>query len=153
MYSKAEVAQLRQAFWTTFGQYMAPVPSAEGMPTNWINYKTGYKNLYFRLHADNRRATIGIELTHSDAEIRQLFFEQFEQLKTMLEETLGEPWRWELEAQDANGQSISRIYQELQPVNLFNRDDWPQLISFFKPRLIALDEFWSNAQYAFEELR
>lgn len=71
----------------------------------------------------------------------------------MLEETTGETWIWEAEAQDANGQTLSRIYQELKPVNLFNRDDWPQLISFFKPRLVALDEFWSTAQYAFDELR
>ena len=49
MYSKAEATQLRQAFWTAFGQYMAPVPSAEGETTNWINYKTGFKHLYFRM--------------------------------------------------------------------------------------------------------
>jgi hypothetical protein len=153
VYSKAEIAQLRQAFWTAFGQYMAPVPSAEGWPTNWINYKTGLKHVYFRMHADNRQARIGIELTHSDAGIRELFFEQFLELKTLLHETLGEPWRWELHATDANGLPLSRISAELQPVNLFNRDDWPALISFFKPRLIALDEFWSGAQYAFEELR
>jgi hypothetical protein len=77
VYSKAEATQLRQAFWTTFGQYMAPVPSAEGVPTNWINYKTGLKHVYFRMQADNRLASIGIELTHPDAGIRELFFEQF----------------------------------------------------------------------------
>lgn len=153
MYSKAEVAQLRQAFWTTFGQYMAPVPSFDGWPTNWINYKTGIKHVYFRMQADNRRASIGIELTHPDAGVRELFFEQFQELKTLLHETLGEPWRWELHATAANGLTLSRIYTEMQPVNLFNRDDWPTLISFFKPRLVALDEFWSGAQYAFEGLR
>ncbi|HEX8427739.1 DUF4268 domain-containing protein [Hymenobacter sp.] len=153
MYSKTEVSQIRQAFWTTFGQYMAPVPSAEGGPTNWINYKTGLKHVYFRLHADGRRASTAIELTHPDAGIRELFFEQFRELQPMLHETLGESWQWEPETEDANGQPISRIYQELQPVNLFNRDDWPKLISFFKPRLVALDEFWSTAQYTFDELR
>jgi len=153
MYSKAEATQLRQAFWTTFGQYMAPVPSAEGMPTNWINYKTGLKHVYFRMQADNRRASIGIDLTHPDAGVRELFFEQFLELKTLLHETLSEPWRWELHATDANGLPLSRIYTEMEPVNLFNRDDWPTLISFFKPRLVALDEFWNDAQYAFESLR
>jgi hypothetical protein len=153
MYSKAEVSQLRQAFWTTFGQYMAPVPSAEGLSTNWINYKTGLKNVYFRMQADNRRATISIELTHSDEDIRALYFEQFLALKTVLHEALGEAWQWEPDALDEHGQPLARIYQVLQPVNLFNRDDWPQLISFFKPRIIALDEFWSNAQYAFDDLR
>jgi hypothetical protein len=153
MYSKAEASQLRQAFWTTFGQYMAPVPSAEGLPINWINYKTGLKHVYFRLHADGRRASIGLELTHPDAGVRELFFEQFLELKALLHEAVGESWRWEPEAADATGQPLSRIFTELHPANLFNRDDWPQLISFFKPRLMALDEFWSTAQYAFDALR
>jgi hypothetical protein len=153
VYSKAEAAQLRQAFWTTFGQYMTPVPSHDGWPVSWINYKTGLKHVYFRMQADNRRASIGIELTQPDVGVRELFFEQFEELKNLLHETLGEPWRWELHATDANGLPLSRIHTEMQPINLFNRDDWPALISFFKPRLVALDEFWSGAQYAFEGLR
>ena len=153
MYNRAEATQLRQAFWTTLGQYMAPVLSAEGMPANWINYKTGLKNVCFRMHADTQRATIGIELTMPDAGIRALFFEQFEEMKTLLHETMGETWTWEPAARDANGQPLSRIYTALAPANLFSRDDWPALISFFKPRLIALDAFWSDAQYAFEALK
>ena len=153
MYSKTEATQLRQAFWTTFGQYMAPVQSTEGLPTNWINYKTGLKNVYFRMEADARRASIGIELTEPDAGIRALFFEQFEELKPLLHETLGETWTWEAAATDVHGLPMSRIYEELAPVNLFSRDDWPTLISFFKPRLMALDAFWSDAQYTFEALK
>ena len=153
MYSKTEASQLRQAFWTAFGQYMAPVPSAEGGPVSWLNYKTGLKSVYFRLRADGHHATIGIELTHPDAEIRALFFEQFRQLRPLLEEATGEVWTWQAAAPTADGPPHSRIYRTLHPVNLFNRDDWPRLISFFKPRLVALDEFWSTAQYAFDALR
>ncbi|HEX8505329.1 MAG TPA: DUF4268 domain-containing protein [Hymenobacter sp.] len=153
MYSKAEATQLRQAFWTAFGQYMAPVPSAEGETTNWINYKTGLKHVNFRMQADNRRASIGIELTHPDAGIRELFWEQFLELRTLLHETLGEAWTWDADATTEHGLPYSRIYAELGPVNLFNREDWPALISFFKPRIIALDAFWSDAQYTFEALK
>jgi hypothetical protein len=153
MYTKAEATQLRQAFWTTFGQYMAPVPSAEGDTTNWINYKTGIKHLYFRMQADNRRAFIAIELNHPDAGIRELFWEQFLELKTLLHETLGENWVWEANTLDAQGLPLSCIYQELSGVNIFNRDDWPKLISFFKPRIMALDAFWADAQYTFEALK
>ncbi|MBC7447273.1 MAG: DUF4268 domain-containing protein [Hymenobacteraceae bacterium] len=154
MYSKAEATQLRQAFWTALGQYMAPVPSAEGDTTNWINYKTGVKHVYFRLQADQRGAAIGIELTHPDAGIRELFFEQFREVKTLLHEALGEPWTWEADAPDAHGLLHSRIYTELQPsANLFDRNDWPALISFFKPRMIALDAFWADAQWRFEALK
>ena len=153
MYTKAEASQLRQAFWTTFGQYMTPVPSAEGWPVNWINYKTGIKHLYFRMQADNRRASIAIEMTQPDAGIRELFFEQFLELRTLLHETLGEEWIWEPEATDANGQPLARIYQEQNGVNVFDRESWPRLISFFKPRIVALDAFWTDAQYTFEALK
>ncbi|QCR25065.1 DUF4268 domain-containing protein [Pontibacter sp. SGAir0037] len=153
MYTREQASQLRQAFWTAFGQYIAPHPSAEGMKTNWLNYKTGFKNLYFRMVAEKKSASIGIEMTHPDAELQQLFFEQFEQLKALLHETLGEEWEWELHTTDDNGRTISRIYKEIEKVNVFNKDDWPALISFFKPRIIALDEFWSDAKYSFEELK
>ena len=153
MYSKAEASQLRQAFWTTFGQYMAPIPSADGWPVSWVNYKTGLRGVHFRLHADNRRAHLAIELTQADAGVRELFYEQFVELKPLLHAALGEEWTWEPAATTEHGQPLSRIYRELAPANLFSRDDWPALISFFKPRLLALDAFWSGAQYAFEELR
>ncbi|GAC1370139.1 MAG: hypothetical protein NVSMB30_08550 [Hymenobacter sp.] len=153
MYSKAEATRLRQAFWTALGQYMAPVPSAEGQSTNWINYKTGLKHVYFRMQADNRQACIGIELTHPDPGIRELFYEQFTEVRALLHEALGETWTWEADAVDSNGLPLSRIYTELSPANLFDRDDWPALISFFKPRLMALDAFWTDAQYAFEALK
>lgn len=153
MYTREEASQLRQAFWTTFGQYMTPVPSAEGLPVNWINYKTGFRHLYFRMQADKRNATVGIEMTHPDAGIQELFFEQFSEIRHILEEHTGEEWEWELHATDAYGKTISRIYTEMAPVSIFNKEDWPRLISFFKPRIMALDAFWSDAQYTFEALR
>lgn len=153
MYTRDQASQIRQAFWTTFGQYMAPVPSAEGRKMNWPNYKTGLKHVYFRMSATNKEASIGIELTHPDTGIRELFYEQFLELRPYLHDTLEETWEWEQNFVTAEGETFSRIYLTLKQVNVFNREDWPRIISFFKPRIIALDEFWSNAQHAFDELR
>lgn len=153
MYTKEQASQLRLAFWTAFGQYMSPIPSAEGLKANWSNYKTGIKHVYFRMYADQRRAFISIELTHPDEGIQELYFQQFEELKNMLHDGLGEEWQWEPRSPDEHGKIISRICREISSVNLFNREDWPKLISFFKPRIMALDAFWSDARYTFEELR
>ena len=153
MYSRQEAAQLKKEFWTVYGQYMSPVLSAEGEKVSWLNYKTGEKAIFFRLHADNKIATIAIELSHGDAGLRQLYFEQFRQLKKFLEKATDEEWLWQSAAIDDYGKSISRIYTELHDVSVFKREDWPRLISFFKPRLIALDEFWNNVKYSFEALR
>src|SRR3954468_13461293 len=153
MYSKQEASQLRQEFWTAFGQYMSPILSSEGEKTNWINYKTGEKDIFFRMNADNKKASIGIELTHKYDDVQEIYFEQFQQLKNLLVDTLHEEWTWQLHTYNEQGKQISRIYTEIKGVSVFKRKDWPQLISFFKPRIIALDEFWSAAKHAFEAWR
>ncbi len=153
MYTREEASTLRQAFWTTFGQYMSPILSAEGLKVNWVNYNTHLKNVLFRMHADQKKASIAIEINHPDTEIQELFFQQFLDLQNLLHETVGETWKWELHYTDENNRIYSRIVKEISPVTIFNRDDWPTVISFLKPRIIALDEFWTNAQYSFESLR
>ncbi len=153
MYSKDEASQLRHAFWTTFGQYIAPQLSAEGMKINWVNYKTGVKNLHFRMEAGQRSASIAIEITHADSGIRELFFEQFVEFKEMLHTALQEDWQWQLHIADERGKTISRIFKQTEGISIFNKNDWPELISFLKPRIIALDEFWSDAKYAFDSLK
>ena len=153
MYSKQEALQLKQQFWTSFGQYMAPVLSAEEEKINWINYKTGEKNIYFRMDADNKKASIAIEITHQDEGLQDLYFEQFQQLKILLHDTLQEEWAWSLHQRNEQAKYISRIYTEIDEVSIFKKSDWPQLISFFKPRIIALDAFWSIAKHIFEAMR
>ena len=150
MYTKQEASRQRQAFWTTFGRYMQPVLSADGEKTNWINYKTGKPGIYFKMDADNKRAGIAIEIAVADDAARRGYYEQFVQLKEMLHETLGEGWTWQQDVQDEYGKTTSRIGKEITGVNINNNEQWPELISFFKPRIIALDAFWGMAKYGFE---
>ncbi|MCB0562927.1 MAG: DUF4268 domain-containing protein [Phaeodactylibacter sp.] len=155
MYTREQASRARQAFWTAFGQYLAPHPGSEGLKVkvNWANYKTGFRGLYFQMYADNKEAFIGIVMKQTDPDLRALFYEQFEELKPVLHSCLNEQWRWEAEASGEHGQPQSRIYTTLSPVSIFRQEEWPQLISFFKPRIIALDEFWSMGKYHFEPLR
>lgn len=151
MYSRGEASQIRQEFWTAFGKYLAPIPSAEGFKINWINYHTRIPEVFFRMDAGAKSATISISIEHRDAGLRELFFEQFLELKEMLHGTLEEEWDWQLHA-GSGEREITRISKELSGVSIFNKDQWPDLISFFKPRIIALDIFWENARYSFESL-
>src|SRR6185436_1212998 len=141
MFKRDEASLLREEFWTTFGKYMGPVPSAEGMKINWINYRTTIKDVYFRMDANQKAATISITLEHKDEGIRELYFQQFEEFKTLLHGALEEEWEWQLHAQVTADKVIGRIYKEITGVSVFNKDQWPELISFFKPRIIALDRF------------
>lgn len=153
MYSREQAFQMKQSFWTAFGQYMAPVPSSEGLKVNWVNYKTGLKDVFFRLKADNKKASIGIDIAHSDLGLQELFFQQFLELKNLLHGYLNEEWNWELHTNDVSGKVVSRISKDLCGVSVFNEHDWHQMITFFKLRMIALDEFRTDAKYTFDALK
>jgi hypothetical protein len=153
MYSRQHASLLKQEFWTVFGQYMKPVLSSEGEKVNWINYKTGVKNIFFKMEAGGDEASIGIEMNHEPIEIQKLYFDHFLQLKQQFMIAAGEGWQWQLHTLNVTNKVISKIETRIQNVNIFQKEDWPRLISFFKPRIIALDEFWNRVKYGFEGLR
>src|SRR5688572_18125220 len=118
MYSRAEATKIRTEFWIAFGQYMKPVPNAHGRRINWPNYRTGIKNVYFRMKAEQEFASVGIEIGHPDEEMQELFFDQFRELKNLLKASLGEEWDWKLHAKNEMGQTVSKIEKILPDVNV-----------------------------------
>lgn len=152
MYSKQQASALRQAFYTAFGTYMAPILSADEEPQNWINYKTGVKQILIRMDTPNRGASVGFVLTHPDSLLRLQVFDQLQQLQGILNETTGfADWIWEPTTYNQTGQEISRVYVSIERASVLNKADWPELISFFKARLIALDQFWRLVKFQFED--
>ncbi len=150
MYSKQEASQLNQEFWTTLGQYMAPIPSAEGGKINWVNYKTGVKNIRIVMKAEIKTAWIAIELSHKDPAQQQADFEKLAGLKTVIETGTPSSWHWKLLDVDSHGKTVSTVSAKLENVSVLNKNDWPTLISFFKTHLISLDKFWSEYKFIFE---
>ena len=122
--------------------------SASGKKVNWSNYKTGVNDIYIRLNCDHKKAIISIEFQHKDAEIRELFLEQFLQLKTVFHSQVCEEWEWDPLANTETGQQIMRVSKTRNGVNLYNKNDWHEVFTFFESRLLAIDSFW----YEFGEL-
>lgn len=149
MYSDKERSLVREQFWAAFGVYIAPVFSAEGQKINWVNYKTGLKDIRFVLEVENDIAYIGMAFRHPDPYIQDLQFEKLLQFKTVFEQTVGESWQWERKV-IRDGKMISHVYMVMQGPSIMNRANWPVFISFFKPKIIAMDQFWSNYKFAFE---
>ena len=153
MYTKQDISRQKQAFWTAFGRYLKPILSADGEEISWLNYKTGNKHLGFRMDVDTRQAILSVVLDHPDAATRQTHYDRLTQLRPIFADSLEEDdWTWQPGATDEHGRSISTIQKQLDGVNLFRNEDWPAIISFLKPRIIALDAFWSMVKYQFSNL-
>jgi hypothetical protein len=152
MYTKAEASAVKQKFWTSFGKYMQPVPSATGEKVNWINYKTGIKGIYFKMDAGKDFAHISIEIFLPNKELENLYYKTFRNFTKQFEKVVGAGWKVENDFITKDNKAISIIYTELHNVNIFKESDWPSIIAFLKKNMIALDSFWDMCKPAFELL-
>ncbi|QES89718.1 DUF4268 domain-containing protein [Rhizosphaericola mali] len=153
MYSKEENFQFKKDFWTALGQYLKPIPNSEGEEINWINYKTGIRQLNFRMDLDRKNAQIAIEITRNDNSERLAIYEKFESLKTIFNETMQEDWIWQESFSNEHKKIISIIYKKLPDVSINVKENWPTVITFFKERIIKLDEFWNDTKVAFDQFK
>ncbi len=149
MYTKQEASGIRQAFWTTFGQYLSPIPGAGGTRINWVNYKTGLRDVYIKMDATDMEANIAIVLTHKERERQFALYNKLFIMKPELEMTLMEEWIWDRDAYQ-EGRMVCRIYINLPGVSIFKKGDWPRMITFLKDRIIRLDSFWFNKKELLE---
>lgn len=143
-------SQISSQFWMMFGKYMAPVLSAEGEKINWINYKTGVRNLRFKMQVNKSSITIAIELEHLDILLQQQQFEILLNFKKQFHTICGSNWNWKKEVIAADNKVTARVEATLESVSILNQSQWPDIISFLKTNLIVLDEFWCKFRFAFE---
>lgn len=142
---------LTKQFWTVFGQYMAPIPSADGEKINWINYKTEVRFIRFRLQSINTIASVAIELSHPDSNVQEQQFEQLGLFKKQFQQICGTDWRWRKMNKDEENKITCSIETSIENVSIMNESQWPQIISFFKPRLISLDNFWCSYKFVLQD--
>ena len=138
MYNPQEASQIRQQFWTTLGQYLAPIPSASGLKVNWINYKTGVQAIRFKMDVLHKHAFAGVEI-NGTTETRSDLYRMF----LLFKHDFPENYLWVETTEDADGRAVSRIYKSLDGCTPLNNADWPELIAFFKEQIIAFDQFWA----------
>lgn len=152
MFSKEESRRLTKLFWTSYGKFMGKHQSCHGKHIKWVNYKTGVKDVYFRLKADKKAAEITIDIQHKDDGIRELFFGQFLELKAVFTDMVGE-WTWEKDIYNESGIQISKIYITYpDKINIYIQDTWGGCFHFFEENFVALDEFWAEFNDLFKQL-
>ena len=130
MYSKSEKKKYILDFWNGFGLHMKKYNADFGR-VRWVNYRSNVKDIFFRLNVDNKAATFSIEMQHKDEGLRELFFEQFNELKIVLAYNIQEELIWEKKAFNQNNQAISGLFSDLNNVSIYNEKDLPSIFLFF----------------------
>ena len=144
MFSKEEAKKMREEFWDSFNQLSAARRTRKKLPGNWMLTQTGIKALNLKFHVDRKVAQVGIDLETRNMDKRIELFEKLETLKKLLEDTMGSPMNWELDYIRENGKSVSRIYVQLEDVDIYNRDAWAKAHQFMYEHMMKLESFYNE---------
>jgi hypothetical protein len=142
MFSKEEAKQLREEFWDSFKRMSSGRRARKKLPENWTLAQTGIKALNLRFHVDREVAQVGIDLETRNMDKRIELFEKLESLKKLIEEAMESSMIWELEYIRENGKSVSRIYLQLEDVDIYNRDTWQAAHKFMYENMMKLEAFF-----------
>lgn len=153
MYSKSEAQKIRTEFWSAFGLLMKPVPSASGKRVNWLNYRTGAKGIFLRSHVDRNTAISALDIDTNDSDYKELYLEQFDELKAIMRSSLPFEMYFSECFIRENETEVTRFYMIIEGVNLYRKEDWPEIFGFLKTSLIAWDEFWTDFKDLFLQLQ
>jgi hypothetical protein len=143
MLSKTERKAFNEAYWFTVKKELNKTPDVEGRFIQWLRYPTKIKELFVRLKVDSRHAMVSIDIQSKDAGIREIIFEQFTELRKVLEDETG-PAIWIAEWENEQQQTLSSIQWKLDGVSQFNEEDTLQIIAFYRDKLTGFDRFYKT---------
>ena len=133
MFSKAESKKLRQQFWTSFGIVFR---------RKWLLYDTGIKEIQLKFTFNQKFAQVSIDIFDEDPLIRPYYFEKLLSLKNILiSEYLSEAI-FDEEYILPEGKIISRVYVQLENVNIHNRNQWPEVMKFLNVTMEQMEDFF-----------
>ena len=144
MLTRDESKHLREEFWERFRNYSAVRRKQKGKSGLWIMNHTKIPQLKLKFEFGKEKAIVGIDIETRNVDKRIELFGKLEQFKTILETTMGSEMKWELEYLLENGKSISRIYTEKSDVNIYNKEDWPEVFPFLYKNMMKLEKFYEE---------
>ena len=146
MFSKDEAKTLREEFWDSFKALSGRRRASKKLPGNWMLSQTGIKALNLRFHVDREVAQVGIDLETRNMDKKIELYEKLESLKKLLEGAMESPLIWELEYIRENGKAVSRIYLQMEGVDIYKRDTWAEAHKFMYANMMKLETFFLEYQ-------
>ena len=144
MFSREEKKSLNTTFFNQFVRHMSRHHSKGGGGGRWESYKTGVKGLYFRM-LTAPVVGIAIDIQQKDPEIRALLYDQFVELRRLLEAEWGDGVNYEQSHYLESGLEVSRISITLENAYFYDKEQWTAILNWFELNLLGLDAFWDTA--------
>jgi len=133
MFSREESKKVRQEFWTSFGKQY---------PRKWLLYNTKIKDVTLKFTFTTKKAQVSIDIEPNDDLIKQYYYDKFVSLKNIISTEYLENVILDDQYELENRKIISRVYVEIQDVNIHNKNHWEVVMIFLADNMIKLEGFF-----------
>lgn len=103
---------------------------------NWISGAVGYSGLTYNCVVTKKLSRVEIYIGRSDKELNKKIFDFLFSKKDEIETVFGNKLNWE--RMDEN--TTSKIFFSIQDLNVFDEEDWDNIIDFFCINIVKLKE-------------
>lgn len=141
MLSKEAQKDWNIRFWNGFKNEMKAYNSSNGRRINWLTYPTDIKHMYLRMVCEKDGVALHFDSQFSDQGIRDIVWEQLEELMSLINAQMNYPSIWTRGFQTKEGLVIDRISWKLNNVNYLKEEEWPIIYDFLKNRIVEFDKF------------
>lgn len=142
MYSKEVSKKIRLQYWNRFKSWSGRKRIKQGKKGRWMMNDTGMKQLKLKFHFDEQIAQACIEVDTKNLDKRIEIWEKLESLRSILEKKAAFQLQWALDYQLDNGKTVSRVYDQMNNVNIYNNECWKTVNDFLFSRMSVLEEFY-----------
>jgi len=150
MITKEEKARLKAQFIQNLENETSLHRNAHRKNMNWLQYRTGLKDIYLRLEIFEDQVTLCFDFQHRNDGIRNLMFEQLTEMRAMLNGMSPGEWDWEGEVpHPVTGLKITRISRTPQNLSLYEEKDHSAIVKELTAYYRAFDKFWFEAKDVF----
>ncbi|MBP2025091.1 hypothetical protein J2Z71_000616 [Peptoniphilus stercorisuis] len=131
---------VRLDFWTQVLQEMNEksdlYKNVSPSKDNWLSCGCGYTGLAYSFVVTGNYARIELWINRGTQEENKEIFDNIYTYKEKLESSFGDKFDW----QRRDDGKASRIAYWLRDVNVFNEEDWPQMIDFLTSNMIKFEK-------------
>lgn len=131
-------------FWSGFKLLMRQHNTKTRRGVNWLKYPTDIKDVYLRLHCDNHGAFVFFDFQFKSPSVREIVWEQMQELKVVLEKEMGTQGIWTKDLTASEGFVFDRISWENRSFNYYHQEEWKSIYIYLKERILAFDRFYQD---------
>lgn len=135
MFSREESKSIREEFWTEFGQKYQ---------RKWILYNTKIKEVQLKFTFTTAIAQVSLDISSPDELLQQYYTEKLQSLETVLKSDYLPQAALEENYLLPEGKTVTRIFVQLDDVNIHNRNHWPQVWDFLFTNMDQLENFFTD---------